>query len=81
MDFDQTGTYILLNEWMDFDHTCTSILLGHGKKLTFCFSADPVGVGIGIGIGIASCLHSISLMNGWILVKLTQIYHWVGEKY
>ena len=37
------------------------------------FSADPVGV------GAASCLHSISLMIGWILAKLTYIYHWVGE--
>ena len=36
------------------------------------FSADPVG------FGVASCLHSISLMNGWILAKLTQIYHWLG---
>ena len=25
-----------------------------------------------------SYLHSISLMNGWILAKLTQIYHWGG---
>ena len=40
------------------------------------FSADPAGV----GISAASCLHSISLMNGWILAKLTQIYHLVGEK-
>ena len=38
----------------------------------YCFSADPVSV--------ASCLHSFSLMNGWIMAKLTQIYHWVGEK-
>ena len=37
------------------------------------FSADPVGV------GVASCLHSISLLNGQILAKLTQIYHWEGE--
>ena len=36
------------------------------------FSEDPIGV--------ASCLQSISLMNGWILAKLTQIYHWVKEK-
>ena len=36
------------------------------------FNADPVG------FGVASCLHSISLMNGWILAKLTQIYHWLG---
>ena len=35
------------------------------------FSADPVGV--------ATCLH-ISLLNGQILAKLTQIYHWEGEK-
>ena len=30
--------------------------------------------------GVASCLHSISLLNGQILAKLTQIYHWEGEK-
>ena len=34
------------------------------------FSADPVGVGIG----------TLSLLNGQILAKLTQIYHWEGEK-
>ena len=39
-------------------------------------SVDPVGGG---GGGVATCLHSISL-NGQILVKLTQIYHWEGEK-
>ena len=38
------------------------------------FSADPVG------IGVACCPHSISLLNGHILAKLTQIYHWEGEK-
>ena len=37
-------------------------------------SADPVGV------GVASCPHSVSLLNGHILAKLTQIYHWEGEK-
>ena len=31
--------------------------------------ADPVGV------GVFSCPHSISLLNGHILAKLTQIYH------
>ena len=40
------------------------------------FSADPVGV----GGSVATCLHSISLLNGQILAKLTQIYHWEGEK-
>ena len=42
------------------------------------FSVDPVGVGV--LVGVASCLHSISLINGWILAKLTQNYHWMGEK-
>ena len=36
------------------------------------FSVGPVDV------GVASCLHSVSLMNEWILAKLTQIYHWMG---
>ena len=45
-----------------------------GARVHIVFSADPGGG------DIASCLHSISLMNGWILAKLTQIYHWVGEK-
>ena len=38
------------------------------------FSADPVG------IGVATCLHSISFLNGQILAKLTQIYHLEVEK-
>ena len=38
------------------------------------FSTDPVSV------GVATFLHSISLLNGQILAKLTQIYHWEGEK-
>ena len=42
------------------------------------FSADPVGGSV--GVGVASRPHSISLLNGHILVKLTQIYHWEGEK-
>ena len=33
------------------------------------FSADPVGV----GVSVASCLHSISLLNGHVLAKLTYI--------
>ena len=32
------------------------------------FSTDPFG-------GVATCLHCISLLNGQILAKLTQIYH------
>ena len=45
---------------------------GGGVRRRRTLFLDPVSV--------ASCLHSISLMNGWILAKLTQIYHWVGEK-
>ena len=40
------------------------------------FSADPAGG----GVGIAFCPHSMSLLNGHTLAKLTQIYHWEGEK-
>ena len=42
------------------------------SKLTIIFNADPVGV--------ATCLYSISLLNGQILARLTQIYYWEGEK-
>ena len=45
--------------------------VGGGEHIGF--SADPVGV------GIATCLYSISLLNGQILAKLIQIYHWEGE--
>ena len=41
------------------------------------FSADPIGGG---SVGVATCLRSISLLNGQVLAKLTQIYHWEGEK-
>ena len=44
------------------------------------FSVNPVGGG-SVGVGVATCLRSISLLNGQILAKLTQIYHWEGEKY
>ena len=44
---------------------------GGGGGGHIVFSADPVGV--------ASCPHSISLLNGHILAKLTQIYHSEGE--
>ena len=33
-------------------------------------SADPVSV----SVSVASCLHSISLLNGQILAELTQLY-------
>ena len=45
----------------------------HGGWGDIVFSEGPVG------ISIASCLHSIFLLNGQILAKLTQIYHWEGE--
>ena len=47
----------------------------HGGGGHIVFSADPVGVGggvgVGVGVGVATCLHSISLLNGQILAKLT----------
>ena len=45
---------------------------GVGGGGDIVFNVDPNG--------IATCLHSISLLNGQILAKLTQIYHWEGEK-
>ena len=42
---------------------------GGGGEGDIVFSADPVGVSV--LVGVASCLHSVSLMNGWILAKLT----------
>ena len=47
---------------------------GGGGRGHIVFSADPVRV------GVASCPHSISLLNGHILAKLSQIYHWEGGK-
>ena len=53
----------------------------HGERGVghMVFSADPVGVNVGVGVAVATCLHSISLLNGQILAKLTQIYHWAQE--
>ena len=48
----------------------------HGGRGHIVFSADPVGV----SVGVASCPHSISLLIGQILAKLTLIYYWEGEK-
>ena len=36
------------------------------------FGADPVGV------HVASCLHSVSWTNAWILTKLAQTHYWGG---
>ena len=33
-----------------------------------------------IGICVASCLHSITWTNGWILTKLAQTHYWEGGK-
>ena len=53
---------------------------GAGRHIVF--SRDPFDIGVvgGGGGGVASCPHSVSLFNGHILAKLTQIYHWEGEK-
>ena len=50
--------------------------VGGGGGGHIVFSADPVGG----SMGIATCLHSTYLLKGQILAKLTQIYHWEGEK-
>ena len=47
---------------------------GGGGGGHIVFSADPVGV------GVASWPQSMFLLNGHILAKLTQMYHWEGEK-
>ena len=39
---------------------------------TYCFWCGSVGV--------ASCLHSISWINGWILTKFAQTHYWDREK-
>ena len=49
------------------------VCVGGGGGGHIVFSGDPVG------IGVATCLHSISLLNGQ-MAKLAQIYHWEGEK-
>ena len=51
---------------------------GGGGQIVF--NADPVSGGVSVGGGLATCLHSISLLNGQIFAKLTQIYHWEEEK-
>ena len=54
---------------------------GGGGGVHIVFSVDLVGLGVGVlvDVGVASCLHSVSLINGWILAKLTQIHQWVRE--
>ena len=47
-------------------HTHTHTMGGGGHIV---FSADPVG----ISIGVATCLHSVSLLNGQILAKLISL--------
>ena len=63
-----------LFDWIRHLSKAVNNYVPHYRGEHILFSADPVGV------DIASCLHSISLLNGWILAKLTQIYHWMGEK-
>ena len=53
--------------------TIICIIIPHHRGGHTVLSADPVGVGV--LVSVASCLHSISLMNGWNLAKLTQINH------
>ena len=61
-----------------FPHDMVGVWRG---RVHIVFSEDPVGVGISVSVGVGevSFLHSMSLMNGWIMVKLTQIHHWVRK--
>ena len=45
-----------------------------GERAHIAFGVDP------ISLCIASCLHSISWTNGWILTKLAQTHYWMGEE-
>ena len=75
----------LLTEWTDFSQTYTNISLGGGKMLIrfwwpwLHFQGHRRAQIVGKW-GEASCPHSVSLLNGQILAKLTQICHWEGEK-
>ena len=67
--------FLISNQSPSFSTFMSPIMGGWGGG-HIVFSADPVGV----GVGVATCLNSISLLNGQILAKLTKIYHWEGEK-
>ena len=56
----------LQNEWMNFDQTCTALLLRQGQEL---FKVTG-----GSDCWKMACLHPISRMNGWILTKLVHLY-------
>ena len=65
----------LQNEWMDFDQTCTSILLRQGQELIRFWWPWPHFQGHGASYcWKMACLHPISRMNGWILTKLVHLY-------
>ena len=55
------------------------IMSHHHRGRYIVFSVDPVGVIILFGVCVASCLLSVSFMNRWIIVKLTQIIIEWGE--
>ena len=68
----------LMKEWMDFDQTCTAILLRHKKMNRLDFAdLDPfLRSHRGSDCWKIAFLHPISRMNGWILIKLVQLYYW-----
>ena len=65
-----------MKEWMDFDQTCTTILLWHGKELIRFWWPWPhfQGHRRGSNCWKMAFLHPISRMNGWILTKLVHLY-------
>ena len=65
----------LQNEWMDFDQTCTAILLRQGQELFKFWWLTPFSSSQGVSdCWKMACLHPISRMNGWILTKLVHLY-------
>ena len=57
-------------------HTCNFIMSPQLKRRGghIAFGVDPVSV------RVASCLHSFSWTNAWILTKLAQTHYWDGAK-
>ena len=71
----------LLKEWMDFDQTCTTVLLWHEKELIrFWWPWSHFKVTGGLRLLENGFSASYLQMNGWILTKLVQLYCWDRDK-
>ena len=71
----------LQNEWMDFNQTCTAILLRQGQELIrFWWPWHHFQDHRGLRLLENACPHPISRMNGRILTKFVHLYSWDIEK-